>query len=559
MKRIRRILSAALALCLMLCLAPLARADSGDDKFKDKSWDELVNELLTQYKVSSDSIALGYYNTVTGEEHYLNPDKYMVSGSMYKVPLNMVFAEKVANGEMDWDYKFGTYTLEQCLEATIIHSDNDLAKTLWSWLGNNVYHRYREIIAPYMGEDAETVDQKFYENNFFTPRQMIYCLNLLYSQQERFPRIIETMQRAEPNNYFKLREHRFNIAHKYGFLLTEWHLYLNDCGIAFTDDPILLVLFTDNVNKAYDVMTDYCTLMCDYAQYHTRERIQQEKEAALAQEIAQAQAQMQGDEAPAGTAVPAASGAVATAPSTSRDSGERSSTAALVAAGFTVLALVLALIGLGRCRRYRLRPGWDVAAALLAAVAVLLCALGSARGTLAVSTTGDPSEVVVRFFQALEQQHYEEAYACLDGCASLGLEEEPENPGARRTWEALRQSYAYTLHGDCAVDGLSARQLVELSYLSLADMEADLEAGTQEAITQLSKGRSSAQLYTEDGGYQPAFAQEAYAQAVSQLLAEPERYITTSAVQLELTYRDGRWLLVPGPSLLKALSGGLSY
>ncbi|MBO5556533.1 MAG: hypothetical protein J5927_05060, partial [Oscillospiraceae bacterium] len=323
MKRIRVILSALLALCLMLCLVPGARADGDDDKFKDKSWDELVSELLAKYTVSSDSIALGYYNTVTGEEHYLNGDKYMVSGSMYKVPLNMVFAEKVANGEMDWDYKFGSYTLEECMEATIIHSDNDLARTLWEVLGNSVYRNYRRVIAPYMGEDPDTVDAKFYENNFFTSRQMIYCLKLLYDHPERFPRIVETMQKAEPNNYFKLREHRFNIAHKYGFLLTEWHLYLDDCGIAFTDDPILLVLFTDNVGKAYDVMTDYCTLMCDYTQYHTRERILAEKEAALAREISQAQEQMQGGESSPSAAVPAVSGSVTGTPAASAVSDRR--------------------------------------------------------------------------------------------------------------------------------------------------------------------------------------------------------------------------------------------
>ena len=88
------------------------------------------------------------------------------------------------------------------------------------------------------------------------------------------------MQRAEPTEYFKRNERRFNIAHKYGFLQDGYHLYMNDCGIAFTDDPILLVLFTDNVAHAYDVMTEFCTLMCDYAQYRHELRLKLEAEEA---------------------------------------------------------------------------------------------------------------------------------------------------------------------------------------------------------------------------------------------------------------------------------------
>lgn len=276
MKLKKRLTSFYIVICMLISLPCFAFADE-DSAFEGKTWDELVGELLETHSTDEEHVGLGYLNTVTGEEHYINADKYMVAASMYKVPLNMYYARMVSQGEMDWDTEVYGIKYEWLMEDSIISSNNDYAEILWRNMGGGSYNNYRRLIAPLMGEDADTVDAKYYENNFFTPRQMIFCLKLLYEQREDFPRIIETMQQAEPENYFKLNERRFDIAHKYGFLQEEYHYYVNDCGLAFTDDPIALVVFTDNVPNAYDLMTDYCTLMCDYTQYNTALRLEEEK------------------------------------------------------------------------------------------------------------------------------------------------------------------------------------------------------------------------------------------------------------------------------------------
>ena len=216
MKLLKRILAAAALLCLLLYLSPAAFADN-EDLYKNKTWDQVIEEFFQRYDVDEDGISLGYYNMVTGEEHYFNGDQYMVAGSMFKVPLNMCFTEKIHNGEMDWDTKIGSISYKTLLHDTIVHSSNDYAKILWQELGNGKYRTYREIIAPYMGEDPATVDEKYYENNFFTARQMIYCLRMLAGEPERFPGLIEAMQEAEPDEYFRRSEDRFDIAHKLAF------------------------------------------------------------------------------------------------------------------------------------------------------------------------------------------------------------------------------------------------------------------------------------------------------------------------------------------------------
>ena len=221
MRNWKKFFAALLMLAMLLPLAPAAVAEGEEDvaRFADRSWEEIVDEFLAEHHADPASVACGWCNTVTGEEHYHNADQYMVSGSMYKVPINMIFTEKVHNGEISWDTFIGGYRYEYCLHATIVDSNNDIAKGMWDYLGG--YQPYRHILAPYMGEDPDTVDEKFYENNFFTPRQMIYALKLLATESERFPKLIDEMLQAEPNKYFKERAHDYDIAQKFEGL-QEW-------------------------------------------------------------------------------------------------------------------------------------------------------------------------------------------------------------------------------------------------------------------------------------------------------------------------------------------------
>ena len=73
MKRIRFLLCVILALVLLLPCLPAALAEEPesseeDARFADKTWDELVEELLEKWNTDSEHVTLAYYNTVTGEE-----------------------------------------------------------------------------------------------------------------------------------------------------------------------------------------------------------------------------------------------------------------------------------------------------------------------------------------------------------------------------------------------------------------------------------------------------------------------------------------------------------
>lgn len=262
--------AAALCLLLVLLCAVPAHAADDDDRFQGKTWDEVVEVFLSERGIDPEKVALGYRNTVTGEEHFLNGDIYHMAASMQKVPLNMVYTERVRSGEMTLNERIDGYPYAKALELTIVNSDNDLAYRLWMKLGG--FREYRSMIVPYMTDDPDSLDPIFFRDNYFTARQMIHCLNLLQTESERFPGLIGMMRLAEPKNYFNYHEQSYEIAHKYGYLKVLTTQYINDCAIVYTDEPIVIVMFTLSLPKPYDALADYCSLMADYAQYHTELR-----------------------------------------------------------------------------------------------------------------------------------------------------------------------------------------------------------------------------------------------------------------------------------------------
>lgn len=547
MKLLKRIASAAAALCLLFCLSPRAWADEAEDSaFKDKTWDEVVEAFLASYDVDAESVALGYYNTVTGEEYYVNADQYMVSGSMYKVPLNMYFLDKIDAGEMDFSTSVGGYRYEYLLEDTIVNSNNDSAKVLWQKIGDGVYRTYRERIAYLFGEDWETVDEKYYENNFTTPRQMICCLKQLYDNSDRYEALIEAMQRAEPSNYFKLNEQRFNIAHKYGYLDTDYHFYLTDCAIAYTDDPICIVMYTDNVSSAYKVMTGFCTLMCDYTQYHAAQRQSLEQNSIA-----------QGSETTPSGENPADSTGTGTSGTDSAENSGGSRLGGLLAGALVlvgVIAAVAAVLHFARARR--IRAAWAMLAVFCTGVAMVLCIVGSSAGTIIAKPAGDPRQTVEEFMDELILGDYAEAYTHLSGYSSLGLENQPSSAAGQAIYEALKASFSYELYGECTVDKLDARQQVQFTYLDLKAMESIIAVETTNALEDIVKSRSVSELYDENNNYLPEVTQEAYSTAVTKVLTHAEDYYTTAGLHLQLTYSGGSWLIVPGQDFLKAITGG---
>ena len=540
-------------------------------------WETRLLLMLQEHDANPETIGAGYYNLATGEEHYYNGDQYRVSGSMYKVPLNMLFMDWIAEGKMTLDESIGGYRYVQLLEGTIIDSSNDYAKLLWDYAGatietnpaSTLYHRYRILIAPIMGEDPDNVDDKYYENNFFTPRQMITCLRQLYDGGEKYDRLIETMQRAEPEKYFKLRERRFNIAHKYGWYAEDPILYLNDCALCFTDDPIAIVLFTTGTENAYGVLTDYCTLMCDYAQEKHAERLERERQeaeaAALAAErdrLAAESRNVTSSQESAVQNVTPAEGSPAQEnqkPQNPQDNWlHELALRPIIALGMIAAGTLAAFIWFCIQHRIsRINLWYGLGAIMLSAVAMLACFPAMDGITITTAREEGVPEAVEAFFQAMESGDSETADAWLAYGAESGLLTVETDEMHAAALNALKVSWQHKLIGDCSVDKASAWQEVQLRGLDFSKMEKDLQTETRVQLLDLARSMEREQVYDEAGNYRPAVAGEAYDRAMIRLLEEPQGYYNTVNCRVELTLTRDGWRIVPTKNLISVLSGKL--
>ena len=577
----------ALIACLLLVLAviPCAFAEAGEAAAETEigreesgeqqsDWETRLLLMLQEHDANPDTIGAGYYNLATGEEHYYNGDQYRVSGSMYKVPLNMLFMDWIAEGKMTLDEPIGGYRYVQLLEGTIIDSNNEYAKLLWDYAGatietnpaSTLYHRYRILIAPLMGEDPDNVDDKYYENNFFTPRQVITCLRRLYDGGEKYDRLIATMQRAEPEKYFKLRERRFNIAHKYGWYAEDPILYLNDCALCFTDDPIAIVLFTTGTENAYGVLTDFCTLMCDYAQEKHAERIELERQEAEAAALAEERDRLAAESAAAATPSDAtasqtetskASMAVQT-PNPQESWLHELTLRPVIALGLIAAGNLAAFIWF--CIRHR-NTGinlWYGLGAIILATAALLACFPAMSGVsfIAVHEEGAP-EAVEGFFQALERGDADAADSWLAYGAESGLLTPETDAMHAAALQTLRASWEHKLMGACTVEKASAWQEVQLRVLDFSKMEKDLQTETRAQLLNLSRSMKREEIFDEAGNYRSAVAGQAYDRAMVHLLEQPQAYYNTVSCRVELTLTRDGWKIVPTRNLITALSGKL--
>ena len=561
MKYIKRVLSFVLAVCTAASLTVTAHAETttqiaiDDSRFEGKTWEEVVAQYMDEHDLTDNKIALGYKNLVTGEEHFINADEYYTAASLYKVPLNMVYTERISKGEMTFEDEVRGVAYSKLMAGSIVESNNEFSDYLRSGLGG--YPTYRRYFCEYMGENADEVSSKFYENNYFTPRQMITCLDTLYQGGDaRFPKVIDYMKQAEPNNYFNAFDQDYVVAHKYGYLETGNTLQINDCAIVYTDDPIAIVMFTNGIKRPYTCLANYCTLMAEYTQYHTAIRIEEEERKAaeeaarLAEEQAIAQLEQLNQERADEAAKWTLAGMMA---------DEEMRMALILCAGVLVLTVLLVLIVMISAIRKKMKFASGIVSVVLFAAAILVAIMGPKLGTVVNKPVGDPQETVTMFFDALSAGDYETAYSYLDYYSGLGLENEPEDAVTQKVYTALKASYSYRLYGDCVLDGLTAKQQVLLDHLDIQRMIEKLGDKTQDNLEIMVQNSPMSSIYDENDQFRPEATQKAYAQAVDQLLEKPELYRTTTGMELELIYTSEGWRIQADDALLHALCGGTAY
>lgn len=525
----------------------------------EQSWEDVVASLFEKYNVYEETdpehtgrISLGYYNTVTGEEYYHSGDEYLISASMFKIPENMIMCDRIYNGEMDFDTIIYDQPYSYYQYRTISHSDNQRAWDMFNYMGG--YANFKTLQKQYLGSDPQDdLGWEYNNDNYYNAKQIMNCLKMVWNEQDRFHGIIQNMLQANPYEYFKTFQRDYPTAQKYGFVeQTETNgrnTYINCCGIIWTEEPILLVVFTDNLTKAYDIIGEYANLMCRYTELHPNAP---EPEATATPE-----------NEPVFTPAPQE---IITEDNSIDAAGQATDTKEndMTPAATFIMVLVLAAMILALVFVFRRNGGakvngfWVVVAIVLAALAMLLCIFAMNTGAGLVRTSGNPQDTVKLFFDSMISGDYATAENCLADCSSLGLDAEPDTEEGKAILNAMRASWSYTLRGEPEKEGVNAAQQVAVRYLNVAALNEEAQSMVDGILDELQKTRTRAQLYDESNKYLPSVAEEVYSTAINQALENAVSHYSSKEITVRLVYTDGEWKITDSQELLNTLLGGVA-
>ena len=266
MRTIKRML--ALLLCLVLLASPSALAAEeirpGEGVLNPDELQSLLENYISRHGQNPDHISVGYVYTETGETWYYNPDAWYYSASMYKVPLMMLFAQMEARGEINRDTEYLGTTFGYLEDSILIRSNNDFAHAMMVQIAptepdcRDLYKQFADLPDDYYIDD-------FRNYSYFTARFMTQVMTTLYTQNERFPHVIDCLLEAQPGEYFRTRIDEYEIAQKYGSLQERNGTNNNHvAGIIYTPHPFILVVMTENDPLPFTTLGELARVFTDF-------------------------------------------------------------------------------------------------------------------------------------------------------------------------------------------------------------------------------------------------------------------------------------------------------
>ena len=241
---------------------------------EDEEIKTLIAEIKTANNLTADNFAFFYYNPQTQKYYFDNQEKYFKGASTVKVPVAMIYYDKIRNGELteestlqytsdDYEagggttaskYKVGNYIpISFLLEQSIINSDNTAVNILIDGIG---YRKCRELMAQYSDEEFIA---DFYTSNLTKASFGFDIINHIYQNQENYQELIGYMKQSSFGEYLKKYITEYDVAHKYGSYAGNVH----DYGIVFADSPYLIGVYTQNVPNADELIANISRQVLD--------------------------------------------------------------------------------------------------------------------------------------------------------------------------------------------------------------------------------------------------------------------------------------------------------
>lgn len=237
---------------------------------------EIIEKYIAEKQLNETNFAFFYYDINTKEYYFYNENTYFTAASTIKVPIAMLYYDKINHGDINLDtkllykssdyeagtgdtsavYKFGDYIpVSFLLEEMIKESDNTATNILKTELGGE--KAYRILIKQYTKEDLAEI---FNTDNVTSAKYSLDVLKRLYEDQQKYTDLINLMKESSSGGYLKKNIKDYEIAHKYGSIGGCTH----DYGIVYyNDNPYLIGVFTQNIPNAENLIAEISKTIID--------------------------------------------------------------------------------------------------------------------------------------------------------------------------------------------------------------------------------------------------------------------------------------------------------
>lgn len=237
-----------------------------NSQFIDMSLAKDIEAYFQENGIDHEKVAYCITDLEHNIKYSMNEKDEFIAASIYKLPLAMLYYDKVNEGEYTLDSTF-TYSgymhedagvissdygigsqvpLSDLLNDLIIYSDNDAGHILYENLGG--WKEYKEAMTKY----TDTISENYYTmDNVTTANTMNDVVTYLYDHKEDYKGLIKNMEEAEPGEYLD-RDTQLSMPQKYGM----YDSVLNSVGFVECNTSYSIVVLTSLGDKGADVMVN---------------------------------------------------------------------------------------------------------------------------------------------------------------------------------------------------------------------------------------------------------------------------------------------------------------
>lgn len=237
-----------------------------NSQFIDMSLAKDIEAYFQENGIDHEKVAYCITDLEHNIKYSMNEKDEFIAESIYKLPLAMLYYDKVNEGEYTLDSTF-TYSgymhedagvissdygigsqvpLSDLLNDLIIYSDNDAGHILYENLGG--WKEYKEAMTKY----TDSISENYYTvDNVTTANTMNDVVTYLYDHKEDYKGLIKNMEEAEPGEYLD-RDTQLSMPQKYGM----YDSALNSVGFVECNTSYSIVVLTSLGDKGADVMAN---------------------------------------------------------------------------------------------------------------------------------------------------------------------------------------------------------------------------------------------------------------------------------------------------------------